>query len=154
MFEKDIEKLISQHREMNKILKNFEKKLENFTLNDAKQLLNFVLTYIENHAKEEDEIFLPKVLNIYPDYDAEAFSFAHQTIREETEYLSQAIDEVIKGKKKESVLKNFAKKLITTIYDHFLEEENFFFPDIKRIKISNSKAYLEEIDLKEEKEWL
>lgn len=154
MFEKEIENLIYEHKEINKILKNFEKKLENFTLNDAKELLNFILTDVENHAKEEDEIFLPKVLNIYPDYDAEAFSFAHQTIREETEYLSQAIDEVIKGKRKESDLKNFAKRVINTIYDHFLEEENFFFPDIKRIKISNSKAYLENIDLKEEKEWL
>jgi len=154
MFEKEIEELIDDHKAINKVLREFEKKLDNFTVLDAENLLNFVLIEVENHAIKEDEIFLPKVLKIYPNYDAESFSFAHLTIREEADYLKQTIKDVNLGNSKEDILKTYTKKLIKIIYDHFLEEENFFFPDIKRIKEKEGKYIMEEIDLKEEKEWL
>jgi len=61
MFEKEIEELIDEHKAINKVLREFEKKLDNFTVLDAENLLNFVLTEVENHANKEDEIFLPKL---------------------------------------------------------------------------------------------
>jgi FAD linked oxidases, C-terminal domain. len=57
MFEKEIEELIDEHKAINKVLREFEKKLDNFTVLDAENLLNFVLTEVDGHPKAlEDEI--------------------------------------------------------------------------------------------------
>ncbi|WP_028951069.1 hypothetical protein [Sulfurihydrogenibium subterraneum] len=154
MFEKEIEELITEHREINAVLKKYEENLGNLSEEDIKNFIQFIETTVENHAKKEDEDFLTKVLEVNPDYDAEAFSFAHNTIREGLTDLKDTFEEYIKGKKTLKDVYPFVKRVITLIYDHFLEEENFFFPDIKRIKLIDGKFKVEEIDLKEEKEWL
>lgn len=154
MFEKEIEELITEHKEINAVLKNYEKKLENLSQDDIKNFIEFVETVVENHARREDEDFMIKVLQINPEYDAEAFSFAHNTIREGVQDLKDIFEEYLKGTKLLKDVYPFVKRVIILIYDHFLEEENFFFPDIKRIKLIDGKFKVEEIDLKEEKEWL
>ncbi|MEZ0323241.1 MAG: hypothetical protein ABWJ98_02885 [Hydrogenothermaceae bacterium] len=154
MFDKEIEELITEHKEINKVLKDYEKRLDTLNIDEIKQFLNFVETTVEEHAHKEDDKFLVHVLEIFPSYDAEAFSFAHNTIREGVNDLKDSIEEYYLGKITIKKVREYVKKVITLIYDHFLEEENFFFPDIKRIKISGDSARIEEIDLKEEKEWL
>lgn len=154
MFEEWIEKLTEEHRVINRVLKDYEKNLDNLQKEDIENFLDFIQTTVENHAHREDEEFLAEVLKVMPDYDAQVFSFAHGTIREGVDHLNESLEEYLSGKSKIEDVRKYVKKIITLIYDHFLEEENFFFPEIKCIKVQNDKAIIEDIDLREEREWL
>jgi len=140
VFDKEIEELIAEHKEILSKIKEFENKLKDSDIIQlSEEVINFFKNEVENHAKKEDEDFLVKVLSVLPDYDAEAFSFAHNTIREGVEDLEITLEEVKNSKKPKSELIRYLNRVFTLLKDHFLEEENFFFPDIRKT---------------EEKEWL
>ena len=139
MIEKLLEELIEEHQQYNKQMKQFLKDLEdNFSLEKVEEIINFLEKDIEDHAKKEEDVLIPEVLKFDKDYDDEAIIFGHNTIREATQDVIDTFEDFKKGKAtKEDILK-FTKKAFNIVKDHFAEEENFLFPNIR----------------KSEKEWL
>jgi hemerythrin-like domain-containing protein len=130
-----IEHLIDEHQIYNKKMKEFQKQLEqNFSNKLVEEIIHFLEKDIEDHAEKEENDLVNAILKVNPDYDEEAIIFGHNTIREAVEDLKGAYEDFQKGKAtKEDIIK-YANKAFTIIKDHFLEEENFLFPDIRRIE--------------------
>ena len=135
MLEKLIEHLIEEHQDYLKKIKNFQEQLEkNFSEELVQDILKFLKEDIEEHAEKEENELVNEILKINPDYDEEAIIFGHNTIREAVQDLEDTYYEFKKGKaKKEDIIK-YANKAFTIVKDHFLEEENFLFPDIRRLE--------------------
>ena len=130
-----IEHLIDEHQAYNKKIKEFQKALEeNFSNELVEEIINFLEKDIEEHAEKEENDLVEAILKRNPDYDEEAIIFGHNTIREAVQDLKDTYEEFKQGKaKKEDIIK-YANKAFTIVKDHFLEEENFLFPDIRRME--------------------
>ncbi len=130
-----IEHLIDEHQIYNKKMKDYLKQLEeNFSEGLVEEIINFLEKDIEEHAEKEENDLVNAILKVNPDYDEEAIIFGHNTIREAVEDLKDTYEEYKQGKaKKEDIIK-YASKAFTIVKDHFLEEENFLFPDIRRME--------------------
>ncbi len=130
-----IEHLIDEHQAYNQKMKEFQKALEeNFSNELVEEIINFLEKDIEEHAEKEENDLVEAILKRNPDYDEEAIIFGHNTIREAVQDLKDTYEEFKQGKaKKEDIIK-YANKAFTIVKDHFLEEENFLFPDIRRME--------------------
>ncbi len=130
-----IENLIEEHQIYNKKIKEFQKQLEeNFSEELVEEIINFLEKDIEDHAEKEENDLVDEILKRNPDYDEEAIIFGHNTIREAVQDLKDTFEEFKQGKAtKEDIIK-YANKAFTIVKDHFLEEENFLFPDIRRME--------------------
>ncbi len=130
-----IEHLIEEHQIYNKKMKEFQKQLEeNFSEELVEEIINFLEKDIEDHAEKEENDLVDEILKRNPDYDEEAIIFGHNTIREAVQDLKDTFEEFKQGKAtKEDIIK-YANKAFTIVKDHFLEEENFLFPDIRRME--------------------
>ncbi len=130
-----IEHLIDEHQVYNKKMREFQKALEqNFSNELVEEIINFLEKDIEEHAEKEENDLVDAILKKNPDYDEEAIIFGHNTIREAVQDLKDTYEEFKQGKaKKEDIIK-YANKAFTIVKDHFLEEENFLFPDIRRME--------------------
>jgi len=130
-----IEHLIDEHQIYNKKMRDFQKQLEeNFSNELVEEIINFLEKDIEEHAEKEENDLVDAILKVNPDYDEEAIIFGHNTIREAVQDLKDTYEEFKQGKaKKEDIIK-YANKAFTIVKDHFLEEENFLFPDIRRME--------------------
>ena len=139
MVEKLLEELIEEHQLYNRKMKQFLKELEeNFSSEKVEEVINFLEKDIEDHAKKEEDILIPEVLKFDENYDDEAIIFGHNTIREATQDVIDTYEDFKKGKATKDDIIKFTKKAFNIVKDHFAEEENFLFPDIR----------------KSEKEWL
>ncbi len=134
--EKLIQELTIEHTEQLKKVEEFKKKLnENFSAELVEDIINFFKTEVENHAiKEEDEL-VEEIEKVAPEFDTEAIVFGHNTLREAIEYLEDTLNEYKKGKAKEEDVKKYANQLFAILKDHFVEEENFLFPELKKYDI-------------------
>ncbi len=117
----------------------WRKQLKN-SIND--ELINEIIYFLENdiqkHAEKEEENLNEDIEQIYEDFDSEAIVFAHDVIDEAVDDVINYYQKYKKDKKyKEKLIKSI-EKVFTMLKDHFLEEENFLFPNV----------------YKEKKEWL
>jgi hemerythrin-like domain-containing protein len=135
MVEELIEHLIDEHQQYLKKIKDFQKRLEEDFSNElVEEIIEFLEKDIEDHAEKEENQLVEAILKINPDYDEEAIIFGHNTIREAVQDLKDTYEELKQGKaKKEDIIK-YANRAFTIVKDHFLEEENFLFPDIRRME--------------------
>jgi len=129
--------LTSEHRRLLDKSIDLERKLEkNFSMDTLDKILDFINVDIEEHSKLE-EIDLDNLLQEAGiDFDIDALNFGHQTLKDVGEHLEYLI-ELYKGGSRDYRGRDLEKEIIkafkeysTTLKDHFLEEENFFFPNI------------------------
>ena len=130
-----IEQLIDEHQIYNKKMKEYQKRLkEDFSEDLVKDIIKFLEKDIEEHAEKEEEDLISSILKINPDYDEEAIIFGHNTIREAVQDLKDTYEEYKRGKATKEEIIKYANKAFNIVKDHFLEEENFLFPDMRRIE--------------------
>ncbi|RMD45266.1 MAG: hemerythrin domain-containing protein [Aquificota bacterium] len=131
-----IKELTIEHTEQLKKVEDFKKRLDKeFSVELVEEILNFFKTEVENHAIKEEEDLINEIEKVAPEFDTEAIVFGHNTLREAIEDLEATLDEYKKGKASEEKVKKFANQLFTILKDHFVEEENFLFPDLKKYDI-------------------
>ncbi len=131
-----IKELTIEHTEQLKKVEDFKKRLDKeFSVELVEEILNFFKTEVENHAIKEEEDLINEIEKVAPEFDTEAIVFGHNTLREAIEDLEATLDEHKKGKASEEKVKKFANQLFTILKDHFVEEENFLFPDLKKYDI-------------------
>jgi len=131
-----IKELTVEHTEQLKKIEDFKKRLDKeFSVELVEEILNFFKTEVENHAIKEEEDLINEIEKVAPDFDTEAIVFGHNTLREAIEDLEATLEEYKKGKSTEAKVKKFANQLFTILKDHFVEEENFLFPDLKKYDI-------------------
>ncbi len=131
-----IKELTVEHTEHLKKVEEFKKRLEKeFSPELIEEILNFFKTEVENHAIKEEEELVEEIEKVAPDFDTEAIVFGHNTLREAIEDLEETLKEYKQGKASEEKVKKFANQLFIILKDHFVEEENFLFPDLKRYDI-------------------
>lgn len=134
-----IEELKQEHQDYIQKMDFWRKQLKN-SIND--ELINEIIYFLENdiqkHAEKEEENLNEDIEQIYEDFDSEAIVFAHDVIDEAVDDVINYYQKYKKDKKyKEKLIKSI-EKVFTMLKDHFLEEENFLFPNV----------------YKEKKEWL
>ncbi|RMA93344.1 hemerythrin domain-containing protein [Hydrogenothermus marinus] len=134
-----IENLKNEHQEYIQKMENW-KKLLHFKFNEdlLEKIINFLKEDIQNHAEKEEERLNQKIEEKYPDFDSQAIIFAHDVLDEAIEDVIYYYEKYKKNKKYKDRLVNSIEKVFTMLKDHFMEEENFLFPNV----------------YKEEKEWL
>jgi len=129
--------LTTEHRRLLDEVVKLEEELEkNVSQDILNAILDFINVEIEKHSQLE-EVDLDNLLQEAGiDFDIDALNFGHQTLNEIGEHLEYLINLYKEGKKdyrgrdlSKEIIKTF-KEYSTTLKDHFLEEENFFFPDI------------------------
>ncbi|NPA53927.1 MAG: hypothetical protein GXO21_04595 [Aquificae bacterium] len=131
-----IKELTVEHTEHLKKVEEFKKQLDkNFSPELVEEILEFFKTEVENHAIKEEEDLVEEIEKVAPDFDTEAIVFGHNTLREAIEDLETTFEEYKKGKASEEKIKKFANQLFIILKDHFVEEENFLFPDLKKYDI-------------------
>jgi iron-sulfur cluster repair protein YtfE (RIC family) len=134
--------LTKEHKVLLEKANQLEKDLEKeVNLENVNKALDFINIDIEKHSKME-EIDLDKALQEAGiDFDIEALNFGHQTLNEIGEHFEYLADLFKKGETTymnrdiKSELQKTFKEYSQTLKDHFLEEENFFFPDILKYDI-------------------
>ncbi len=131
-----IKELTVEHTEHLKKIEEFKRQLdEKFSPELVEEILEFFKTEVENHAIKEEEELVEEIEKVAPDFDTEAIVFGHNTLREAIEDLEATLEEYKKGKASEEKVKKFANQLFIILKDHFVEEENFLFPDLKKYDI-------------------
>jgi len=130
-----IEHLIDEHQQYLKKMKDFQKRLEEDFSNElVEEIIEFLEKDIEDHAEKEENDLVNAILKVNPDYDEEAIIFGHNTIREAVQDLKDTYEELKQGKATQKDIIKYANRAFTIVKDHFLEEENFLFPDIRRME--------------------
>ncbi len=128
-----IEELIEEHQNYIQKMKDFEKRLESdFSEEVLEDILKFLETDIQEHAQKEEENLNEEVEGKFPDFDSQAIKFAHDVIDEAIEDLKWEIS--LNDKKNHDKVIKQIKKIFSMIKDHFLEEENFLFPNVYKEK--------------------
>ncbi len=128
-----IEELIEEHQNHIQKMKDFEKRLESdFSEEVLEDILKFLETDIQEHARKEEENLNEEVEGKFPDFDSQAIKFAHDVIDEAIEDLKWEIS--LNDKKNHDKVIKQIKKIFSMIKDHFLEEENFLFPNVYKEK--------------------
>ncbi len=131
-----ITELTTEHTEQLKKVEDFKKRMEEGLTDELiEEILNFLKTEVENHALKEEEDLINEIEKVAPDFDTEAIIFGHNTLREAIEDLKATYEEYKKGKASEEKLKKFINQVFIILKDHFIEEENFLFPDLKKYDI-------------------
>ena len=134
-----IEELKQEHQDYIQKMDSWKRQLR-ISINDEliKEIIQFLKNNIQDHAEKEEEKLNEEIEKIYNDFDSEAIVFAHDVIDEAIDDVVNYYEKYKKDKKYEEKLKKSIEKVFTMLKDHFLEEENFLFPNV----------------YKEEKEWL
>lgn len=131
-----ITELTTEHTEQLKKVEEFKKRMEKeFSQELVEEIIHFLKTDVENHALKEEEDLINEIEKVAPDFDTEAIVFGHNTLREAIEDLEATYEEFKKGKASEEKLKKFINQVFIILKDHFVEEENFLFPDLKKYDI-------------------
>jgi len=134
-----VEELKEEHEDyINKINKWRKDLRYNFNEKLIGNIISFLENEIQKHADKEEENLTEEIESFYPEFDAEAIIFAHDVLDETIEDVKDYYEKYKKDKKYKDKLIKSIEKVFTMIKDHFMEEENFLFPNI----------------YKEEKEWL
>jgi len=134
-----LEELKEEHEDyINKINKWRKDLRYNFNEKLIENIISFLENEIQKHAEKEEENLTEEIESFYPEFDAEAIIFAHDVLDEAIEDVKDYYEKYKKDKKYKDKLIKSIEKVFTMIKDHFMEEENFLFPNI----------------YKEEKEWL
>ncbi|RMD45795.1 MAG: hypothetical protein D6834_03300 [Aquificota bacterium] len=134
-----LEKLKKEHEDYINKINKWKKDLRyNFNEELVKDIILFLENEIQRHAEKEEENLTEEIEKIYPDFDAQAIVFAHDVLDEAIEDVKDYYEKYKKDKEYKNKLIKSIEKVFTMIKDHFMEEENFLFPNI----------------YKEEKEWL
>jgi hemerythrin-like domain-containing protein len=129
--------LTQDHRRLLDLANGLEKDLEeNFSDEVIEKIIQFIDEDVEKHSKIE-EIDLDEALReARIDFDIEALNFGHQTLNDIADHFKYLVELYKKGESKylnrdlrSEIVKTF-KEYSQTLKDHFIEEENFFFPDI------------------------
>ena len=147
---KKIKELLSQLTEEHKVLlkegEEIKALLERDIDDEIVDRLEKFLTQVNEHAKveEEDLDSLIEEAEIN-EFDIEALNFGHRTLEEIEEHINFLIDKYksgensYKGKPLNYHLSKTFNEYLTTLKDHFTEEEFYFFPDILKF------SYVDEI---------
>ncbi len=134
-----LEKLKKEHEDYINKINKWKKDLRyNFNEELVKDIILFLENEIQRHAEKEEENLTEEIEKIYTDFDAQAIVFAHDVLDEAIEDVKDYYEKYKKDKEYKNKLIKSIEKVFTMIKDHFMEEENFLFPNI----------------YKEEKEWL
>jgi len=135
IIERLIDELIEEHHVYLSKIRIYQKEIEdNFSNQLVESIIHFLKKDIEEHAQKEETKLIEEILKMDPDYDEEAIIFGHNTIREATEDLEYSFEDFKKGKINKKQVIKYINKVFTIIKDHFQEEENFLFPDVRNIE--------------------
>ena len=145
-----IKELLSQLTEEHKVLlkegEEIKKLLEKELNDNSIKMLEDFLTKVNKHA-EVEENDLDRLINEagITEFDIEALNFGHRTLEEIEDYINFFIEKYkngedsYKGKPLNYHLSKTFNDYLTTLKDHFTEEEFYFFPDILKF------SYVDEI---------
>ena len=145
-----IKELLSQLTEEHKLLlkegEEIKKLLEKELNDNSIKMLEDFLTKVNKHA-EVEENDLDSLINEagITEFDIEALNFGHKTLEEIEDYINFFVEKYkngedsYKGKPLNYHLSKTFNEYLTTLKDHFTEEEFYFFPDILKF------SYVDEI---------
>ena len=133
-----LSELTSEHLKILEKAKYIEKELNEPISEDIiEEILKFLTKDVYEHAQKEEIDLEQAVLDAnITTFDIEALKFGHTTLEEIEEHLKYLISLYKKGERKylnkdlEDEIKKEFIQYVQTLKDHFIEEENFFFPDI------------------------
>lgn len=142
-----VKKILNQLTEEHKILlkkaKQIQEELEtNFSEETLEKMMNFIKNDVVEHARVEEEDLDEALKEAgITNFDIEALNFGHRTLDEIAEYLEYLTNLYRKGERKyrgrdlqKEIIAAFSE-FLTTLKDHFVEEEHYFFPDILKYDI-------------------
>ncbi len=123
-------RLIKEHREFNRVLKNIERRLrQNFSFDDLELLREFLHREVDDHACWEEEV-LYDILD--READIERIIFSHEYIMDRLRKFEDALDHFRKGKMGKEEIVGEAISLIKILKDHLTEEESILLPVIRK----------------------
>lgn len=141
-----LSKLTDEHKKLLKEGEYIKGKLEEGINRDTIEKIENFLSEVNKHAYVEEND-LDNLINEagITEFDTEALNFGHRTLEEIEEYINFLInkykdgEDEYRGKSINYHLKKSFNEYLTTLKDHFTEEEFYFFPDILKF------SYVDEI---------